>query len=98
MAPMAFCKKDKPVLHGVRVEGGNAHDDIGVAVDILGDRVDDDIRAMVERVLHIRAEEGVVDHHQYAVLVSLGGYGSDIHEAERGVGWGLDPDEFGLRG
>src|ERR1700712_4805633 len=32
------------------------------------------------------------------MLMSLGGYGADVHEAESGVGGGLDPDEFGVWG
>lgn len=76
------------------VEGGGAHDNVRVAVDVLGDGVDDDVGTVVERVLHIGREEGVVDDDEDAVLVGDGGDGADVDEGEGGVGGGLDPDEF----
>lgn len=63
-----------------------------MAVDVFGDRVHDDIRTVVERVLNIRAEEGVIDNNHDAVLVGNAGYFSDIDEAEGRVRWTLDPD------
>jgi hypothetical protein len=68
-----------------------------VAVDVLGHGVDDDIGAVVERVLDVGAHEGVVDDNENAMAVGDLGNGLDIDQAEGGVGGGLDPDELGLR-
>lgn len=81
----------------VRVVGAAAHDHVRVAVDVLGYRVHDNVGAVVERVLHIWAEEGIVDDDEDAVLVRDGGDFSDIDEGEGRVGGGFDPDEFGFR-
>lgn len=85
-------------LHGVRVEGGNTHDDVGVAVDVLGDGVDDNVGTVVEWVLDVWGEEGVVDNDHDAVLVCLLGNGTDVDETESWVGWSLDPDKLGVLG
>lgn len=69
-----------------------------MAVDVFGDGVDDDVGSMVERVLDIGAQEGIVHHDLDAVLVSNGRNGADVHEAQGRVGRGLDPDEPGLVG
>ncbi|CRK35398.1 hypothetical protein BN1708_006723 [Verticillium longisporum] len=81
----------------VRVEGGNAHDNVRVAVDVLCHRVDDNVRAEVERVLDVGGQERVVDDDLDAVLVGLGGDGAHVDETEGRVRGRLDPDELGLR-
>jgi len=78
------------------VEGRGAHDDVGVAVDVLCHRVDDNVCAVVERVLHIGRHEGVVDHDHDAVLVRHARDFADVDELQRGVRRRLDPDELGL--
>ena len=67
-----------------------------MAVDVLGDRVDDDVGAVVEGVLHVGGEEGVVDDDEDAVAVCDRGDGADVNEREGGIGGRFDPDEFGL--
>lgn len=79
----------------VAVEGGNTHDHVRVAVDVLGHTVDDDIGTMVQRVLDVGAQEGVVDHDQDATLMGGGSDGADIHKAQGRVAGGLDPHELG---
>lgn len=86
------------VLELVAVEGGDAHDDVAVAIDILGDAMDDDVGAQVEGVLDVGREEGVVDDDEDAVLVRLGDDGADVDEAQGRVAGALDPDEAGLVG
>lgn len=51
-----------------------------MAVDVFCDGVDDDVGAVVERVLHVGAQEGVVDHDHDAVLVGDGGDFADVDE------------------
>lgn len=67
-----------------------------MAVDVLGDGVDDDVGSVVQGILDVRAQEGVVHHDLDAMLVSNGRNGADINEAQGRVGRGLDPDEPGL--
>ena len=75
------------------MEGGGAY---RVTVDILGHGVNDDISAVVERVLNIGAHEGVVDDNKDAIAVGNVSNGLDIDQTEGGVGRGFDPDELGL--
>ncbi len=65
-------------------------------VDVFGDRVDHDIGAVVEGVLHVGAEEGVVDDDHNAVSVGHRGDVPDIHQAQGGVAGTLDPDQLRL--
>lgn len=67
-----------------------------VSVDVLGDRVDNDISAQGERVLEEGGHEGVVDNQLGVVLVGNIGNGLDVDQAEGGVGGGLNPDELGV--
>lgn len=69
-----------------------------MTVDVLGDGVDDDIGTVVQRVLNVGAQEGVVDDNQDTVLVGDGSDLLDIDQAEGGVGGGFDPDQLGLVG
>lgn len=86
------------LLESFGVESGDTHADIRVAVDILCDGVDDDVGAVVERVLHVGAHEGVVDDDEDTVLAGDVDNGADVDQAEGWVGGGLDPDELGLVG
>ncbi len=91
-------KESEAGLHVLRVEGADAHDNVGVAVDVLGNGVDDDVGTVVEWILDVWGEEGVVNDNHDAVLVGNIGDGADVDEAEGWVGWGLDPDELGVLG
>lgn len=81
---------------GLGVESGDTHADIAVAVDVLGDTVDDDIGTVLKRVLDVGREEGVVDDDHDAGAVGDVGDGADVDKRESGVGRSLDPDELGL--
>lgn len=65
-----------------------------MAVYVLCHAVHDDVRAVRERVLQVRREEGVVDYDQDVVGVGDGGDGADVDEAERRVRGRFDPDQF----
>lgn len=69
-----------------------------MTVDVLSDGVDDDIGTVVQRVLNVGAQEGVIDDNQDTVLVGHGSDLLDIDQAEGGVGGGFDPDQLGLVG
>jgi len=80
-----------------RVERRGSHDHVRVPVDVLCDAVHDDVGAMVQRVLHVRAHEGIVDNNHDAVLVRDGSDGADIDEREGGVGGRFNPDQLRVR-
>ena len=72
-APMAFWWKRRRVAPAERRrrvrDDQRAADDVGVAADVLGGRVHDDVGAERERALQVRRREGVVDDEQRAGLV-----------------------------
>jgi hypothetical protein len=60
-----------------------AGDQVGVAADVLGERVDGDVGAVPERLLVERPEEGVVaDHHRAMALPLADGVGDLPHEGD----------------
>ena len=56
----------------------------------------DDVCAVVERVLHVRAHEGVVHDDHDAVLVGNCRDFADVDKGQRGVRGRLNPDELGV--
>ena len=78
------------------VEGGGAHDHVRVPVDVLCDAVDDNVGAVVQRVLHVGRHEGVIDDDHDAVLVGEGRNLADVDELQGGVRGRLNPDELGV--
>ena len=61
--PTAFCTKPMPSAELVVVGGDEPADDVGVAAEVLGGRVHDDVGAERERLLQVRRGERVVDDH-----------------------------------
>lgn len=88
----------EPLEELLAVEGGDTHDDVAVAVDVLGDTVHHNIGAVIKRVLDVRAQEGVVDNNHDAVLVGSSRDGADVDETEGRVAGSLDPYQLGGRG
>ena len=70
IAPTAFCRKPRRSRSGLvarlAADHRDAADHVGVAVEVLGGRVHDDVEAELQRALHIGAGEGVVGHAQDA--------------------------------
>lgn len=89
-------KEAKALLELVAVESGDAHDNVAVAVDVLGDAVDDNVSAQVEGVLNIRRQEGVVDNDEDTVLVGFGDNGTDVDKSQGRVARAFNPDEASL--
>lgn len=67
-----------------------------MAIDVFCYAVDDNVGAVIERVLDIGAEEGVVYNDHNAVLVRYGCDVADIDQGECRVGRRFDPDKFRL--
>lgn len=90
-------KEAKALLEVVAVEGSNTHEDITVAVDVLGNTVHNDICAVLERVLDVRAHESVVDNDKNPVLVGNSSNGRDVDQRKGRVRWCLDPNKLSFR-
>ena len=73
-------KEGQAFIEFRRVEGSGAHYNIRMAVDVFRDRMYDYISTMVERILNIWGEKGIVHNYQYAVLMSYCHHGADVHE------------------
>lgn len=67
-----------------------------MAVYVFRHAMDDDVGTVVERVLDVGAEEGIIDNDHDAVLVRYGCDVTDINKGECWVGRRLDPNEFRL--
>ena len=67
-----------------------------MTIDILGDRVDDNVRSVIERILDVGAQKGIIDHHHDTVPVRNRGDGPDIHQTKGRIARALDPDQFRL--
>ena len=100
IAPTAFCRKRQPLaplgLALVAADDRDAADHVGVAVQILGGRVHDDVEAQFERTLHERAGEGVVGHRDQAVLARDLRQRGQVGQLEQRVARRLDPQHLGL--
>jgi hypothetical protein len=82
---------------GVIADHRDPADQVGMAAEILGGRMHDDIGAEFEGPGQQRRREGVVDNQQgLARARDLGG-GGDIHDLQHGIGRSLQPDHPGLR-
>lgn len=91
-------QKREALIQRIRVERGDAHQDVRVSVDVLGHAVHHNVGAVVERVLHVWRQERVVHNHQNSMSVCNSRYGANIHQAQRGVAGRLDPYQLGLVG
>ncbi len=74
-----------------------AEQHVGVAGQVLGDRVHDHVGAEVERALHERGGEGVVDHAQHAGVAGGGQAGAQVAHLQQRVGRRLQPQHVGAR-
>jgi hypothetical protein len=72
-------------------------DDVGMAVQILGRRMHDDIGPQREGLLTERCGEGVVDDQQNVPRFGERRQGGDICQLHHRIGGGLDPQHLGLR-
>ncbi len=85
-------------LLGARDDG--AADDVAVAVEVLGRRMNDEVGPQSERLLPGRRQKRVVDHDQRATRLAKGGARFDVGDAQKRIARRLDPKErcgFGHR-
>ncbi len=69
-----------------------AADDIGMAVQVLGRRMDDDIETGFQRSLRPRRGEGIVGHRQNAARAGHGGDHLQVHQFQQRIAGGFHPD------
>jgi hypothetical protein len=67
-----------------------------MSVNVLGDRMHDNVRSVIQRILKIRAHEGIINNNVDAMLVSNGCYLADIHQPQSRVRRALDPNKLGV--
>lgn len=67
-----------------------------MTVDVLGNRVNNNIGTVVKRVLNVGTHKSVVDNDQDSMTVSDISNGLDINQAEGRVGRSFDPNELSL--
>ena len=85
----------QPLGQVVVVDHQRAADDVGVAAAVLGGGVHDHVGAEGDRLLQVRAGEGVVHDDQGAGRVGQLGDGGDVGDGQQRVGRRLDPDPGG---
>lgn len=74
----------------------DTHNDVTVTVEVLSNRVHDEIRAELQGKLAVGGHEGVVDDDQKLVLVSDGSELLDIYNLQQRVGRSLNPEHLGV--
>ena len=80
----------------VRRRSRPAAQDVGVAAEVLGGRVDDDVGPEPQRLLQVRRGQRVVDHRPGAPLPGQRRHGGDVDDLEAGVRRALHPHHAGL--
>lgn len=63
----------------------------GVPVDVLRHGVDDNICAVIQRVLNVRAEERVVNHHHNPMLMCYRSDFADVDQRQCRIAGTFDP-------
>ena len=79
------------------VRQDDAAEAAALAVDMLGGRVDDDMRAELERLLLQRRGEDVVDDQPRADRIGELGDDGDVDHLQRRVGRALQEEQLGVR-
>lgn len=71
-------------------------DDVGMAIDVFGCGVEDDVDAEIEGALETGGEEGVVAEGGDGFFFGEFGDGGEVEEVHEGVGGSLGPEESGI--
>ena len=78
-------KEPKSRRDGLVAGRRKAPDDVGVAAQVLGRRVHDDVGSQGEGLLDPRRGKGVVDDDEGSAAVRDGGYGGDVDDVEQRI-------------
>lgn len=60
---LTILQEPEPFVERVIVDHSRTHNGIGMAVHVLGERVDGDVGAQLEGPLKVRRQEGVIYDH-----------------------------------
>ena len=77
---------------GVVAHDRGAADDVGMAADVFGHRMDDDVEAELQRPLHRGRSEGIVGDRDQAALSADLGDRREVGDAQQRIAGRLDPD------
>lgn len=91
-------EEGEPLLDVWRIERCTSHQDVRMAVDIFCDRMDHNICTMIQRVLHVGAQECIIHHNHDPMLMRNCSHGPYIHQAQRRIARRLDPYQLRLIG
>ena len=75
----------------------HAADHVGMAVQVLGGRMHDEVETQLDGALHPGRGEGVVAACDQAMALADFGDRLQVDQLEQGVGRRLQPDQLGLR-
>ena len=93
-APTANCRNFAFSNERVVVHDERAADDVGVAAEVLGGRVHDDIRPERQRLLQRRRRERVVDHDERTRRVPGRSETGDVADVQQRIAGRLDPHDL----
>lgn len=65
-------------------------------INVLCNRVNHNVCAMVERVLNVGAEEGIINHNHDAISVGHRGNVPNVDQAQGRIAGAFDPYQLGL--
>ncbi len=92
----AVRRKTDDFFHLLATTGHNAAHAAALAVDELGRRVHNDVRAQLQRLLQRRRAEAVVDHQHRALGVSNFRQRLDVYQLGQRVGRRFDEQQLGV--
>lgn len=65
-----------------------------MAIDVLRHGVDNDICTMIQWILNVWAQKGIVHHHHDSMLMSHSSNIPDVHQAESGIARAFNPNKL----
>lgn len=69
-----------------------------MTINVFSDGMDHNIRAVIQRILDVWAEERIINHHHNAVSMCHRGNFTNVNQRQCRVAGAFDPDELGLIG
>ncbi len=82
--------------HPVRLAHQDTGHGVAVSSDVLGGRMQDDVRAQFQGVLQVGRAEGVVHQHRNAFGLGDFRHSLDVGQNQRRVGGSFQVDQFGV--
>lgn len=67
-----------------------------MTIDVFSHRVDNNVCAVIQRVLHIRTEKGIVHNDMNSMSMCYGCNFPNVHQTQRRIARAFNPDQFRL--